>query len=128
MFFTCNFQKKHSQKWSISKSKTTRKQWRHQFHHHRYMGVFKRCLRADNSMVGSPVPPKLELLLDIMHVLFTYEFKMDLLNSNREKSGNINFLDTQGLGLGLRLCNQWSILAEFRTHLSSYVCHHYLQV
>ena len=38
---------------------------------------------------------------DIMHVLYTYEFKMDSLNSNREKSGNINFLDIQALRLGL---------------------------
>ena len=29
---------------------------------------------------------------DIMHVLYTYEFKMDSLNSNREKKGQHQFL------------------------------------
>ena len=31
-----------------------------------------------------------------MDVLVTYKFKMDLINSNGEKSGNIDFLDAQG--------------------------------
>ena len=48
------------------------------------MGVFLRCSRADKSMVGGPVWLKFEVL-DIMHVLYTYEFKMDQINSNREK-------------------------------------------
>ena len=36
-------------------------------------------------MVGGPVWLKFKLLLDIMHVLYTYEFKMDQINSNQEK-------------------------------------------
>ena len=44
-----------------------------------------RLSKADNSVVGTPVWLKFELLLDIMHVLYTYEFKMDQINSNREK-------------------------------------------
>ena len=47
-------------------------------------------------MVGGPVWLKFKLLLDIMHVLYAYKFKMDQINSNREKSGNIDFSDAQG--------------------------------
>ena len=60
------------------------------------MGVFLRRSRAANSVVGGPIWPKFELVRDIMDVLVTYKFKMDLINSNREKSGNIDFLDAQG--------------------------------
>ena len=60
------------------------------------MGVFLRRSRAANSVVGGPIWPKFELVRDIMDVFVTYKFKMDLINSNREKSGNIDFLDTQG--------------------------------
>ena len=49
------------------------------------MGVFFRRSRADNSVVGGPIWPKFELVRDIMHVLVTYKFKMDLINSDREK-------------------------------------------
>ena len=49
------------------------------------MGVFFRCSRADNSVVGGPSRPKFELVRDIMHVLITYKFKMDLFNSDRVK-------------------------------------------
>ena len=47
-------------------------------------------------MVGGPVWLKFELLLDIMHVLYTYEFKMDQINSNPEKVATSFFLDAQG--------------------------------
>ena len=72
------------------------KQWRHHFPHYKSMGVFLRHSRADNSRVSGPIWPKFELFLDIMHVLVPYKFKMDLTNSDREKSGDINILDTQG--------------------------------
>ena len=39
------------------------------------MGVFLRLSRADNSIVGGPIWPKFELLLDIMQVLDAYKFK-----------------------------------------------------
>ena len=39
----------------------------------------------DNSVVGGPIWPKFELVQDNMHVLVTYKFKMDRINSNREK-------------------------------------------
>ena len=60
------------------------------------MGVFSRCSRADNSVVGGPIWPKFELIRDIMHVLVTYKFKMDLINSDREKVATSIFLDAQG--------------------------------
>ena len=66
-------------------SKTTKKKWRHHFPHYKSMGVFLRCSRADNSVVGGPIWPKFELVQDNMHVLVTYKFKMDRINSNREK-------------------------------------------
>ena len=49
------------------------------------MGVFFRHSRADNSVVGGPIWPKFELVRDIMDVLVTYKFKMDLINSDLEK-------------------------------------------
>ena len=60
------------------------------------MGVFFRCSRADNSVVGGPIWPKFELVQDNMHVLVTYKFKMDRINSNREKRVTSIFLDAQG--------------------------------
>ena len=47
------------------------------------MGVFFRRSRADNSVVGGQIWPK--FVRDIMHVLVTYKFKIDLINSDREK-------------------------------------------
>ena len=47
------------------------------------MGVFFRHSRADNSVVGGPIWPKFELIRDM--ILVTYKFKMDLINSDREK-------------------------------------------
>ena len=66
-------------------SKTTKKKWRHHFPQYKSMGVVFRCSRADNSVVGGPIWPKFELGQDNMHVLVTYKFKMDRINSNREK-------------------------------------------
>ena len=66
-------------------SKTTKKMWRHHFPHYKSMGVIFRCSRAGNSVVGGPSWPKFELIQDNTHVLLTYKFKMDRINSNREK-------------------------------------------
>ena len=49
------------------------------------MGVFLRCSRAANSVVGGPIWPKFELIQDIMHVLITCKFEKDRINSNGEK-------------------------------------------
>ena len=62
------------------------KQWRHHFLHFKSMRVLFRFSRTDNSIIGGPICPKFELLLDIMHVLDIYDFKM-----NTRKKGKINF-------------------------------------
>ena len=49
------------------------------------MGVFFRRSGAVNSVVGGPIWPKFKLVRGIMDVLVTYNFEMDLINSNREK-------------------------------------------
>ena len=49
------------------------------------MGVFLSPTRADNSMFVGPICLKFDFLLDIMHVLYTRAFKMEQINSNREK-------------------------------------------
>ena len=69
-------------------SKTTKKKWRHHFPHYKHyksMGVFFRCSRADNFVVCGPIWPKFKSVQDNTHVLVTYKFKMDRINSNREK-------------------------------------------
>ena len=66
-------------------SKTTEKKWKHHFPHYKSMGVFLRRSRAADSVVGGLIWPKFELVQDIMDVLVTYKFKVDLINSNREK-------------------------------------------
>ena len=50
----------------------------------RSMGVFLRCSRAANSVVGGPIWPKFELIHNIMHVLVTSKFEKDRININRD--------------------------------------------
>ena len=101
--------------------KTTKKMWINHFTHYNSMGL---CSRVDNSILFGPIWSKFELLLDIMNVLNTYKFKMVQINSNRKKVATSIFLE----GQGSLLCGPWLDLADFQTHPSSYVCHHYLQV
>ena len=49
------------------------------------MGEFFIRSRADNSVVGGPIWPKFKLVRYSMHVLVTYKFEMDLINSDKEK-------------------------------------------
>ena len=59
---------------------------------------------------------------------FAYEFKMDSLNSNREKRGNINFLDIQVLGLGLYstfLGLYLGLYSNYTVFSSGSICHIY---
>ena len=51
---------------------------------------------ADNSVVGGPSWLKFELVRDIMYVLITYKFKMDLINSDREKVATSIFKTLKG--------------------------------
>ena len=50
----------------------------------RSMRVFLRRSRAANSVVGSPIWPKFELIHNIMHVLVTSKFEKDRININRD--------------------------------------------
>ena len=45
-----------------------------------------------------------------------------IIQSKREKMETSIFQTLKGS----YLCGPWSVLAEFQTHPSSYVCHHYL--
>ena len=58
-------------------------------------GNFFRRSRAANSLVGGQIWPKFELIQDIMHVLITCKFEKDRINSNGEKSGDVDFLNAQ---------------------------------
>ena len=69
---------------------------------------------ANYSILCGTIWSKFELLIDIMHVIDTYKFKMDWINTKREKNGSINFSDAKGQ----LLCGPWSDLAEFQTHPS----------
>ena len=70
-------------------SKTTKKSWKHHFAHHKTMGVFLdiqvRYSSANYSILCGTIWSKLELLLDIMHVIDTDKFKMDWTNTKQEK-------------------------------------------
>ena len=87
VLITCKYVSKGSVENSFPASskriglKTIKKEWRHHFLHHKYMGVFFRCSRADNPSVNGPIWPKFELFLDIIHVLVNYKFKIDWINS-----------------------------------------------
>ena len=58
-------------------------------------------------MVGGPDRLKFEPLLAIMHVLYTYEFKMDQINSNQENVA-ASLLRLQGQ------LTSWSVVSSGR--------------
>ena len=87
------------------------KKWKHQF--------FRR-LRAANSVVCSWIWPNFKLIQALMYVIITCKYEKDPIKNNREKVANYNTICCHG--------NQWSDLAEFRTHPSFYACPHCLQV
>ena len=95
----------------------------HHFSAKQVYGVFFRRSRADNSILCGPIRSKFEL--DIMHVLNTYKFIMDQINSNREKVATSIFRRSRAANSVVR--GRVSV-TKFSTHPSSYVCHHYLQV
>ena len=67
-------------------SKTNKKRWKHHFPHHKTMGVFLDILESANySILCGTIWSKFELLLNIMHFFDTYTFKMDWINTKREK-------------------------------------------
>ena len=54
------------------------------FSHYKSYGKFLES-RAANSVVSGPIWPKVELVRDFMHVLFTCKYKKDRIKSNQEK-------------------------------------------
>ena len=80
---TCKYQKN----WTIN----SRKKVDAPSSHDKYIGVHFRRSGADDSVAGSPIWPKFELVRDIMHALVTCKLKMDLINRNREKVATSNF-------------------------------------
>ena len=54
------------------------------FSHYKSMGFFRRS-RAANSIVSGPIWSKFELDRDFMYVLIICKYKMDRIESNREK-------------------------------------------
>ena len=65
-------------------SETTEKKWRHHFLRYKSMGFFLRPSKAAKALVGGPIWSKFELIHNIMHVLVTYEFEKDRINTNRD--------------------------------------------
>ena len=60
------------------------------------MGVFLRCSRAANSLVGGQIWMKFELIHNIMHDLVTSKFEKDRININWDFVITSIFQDAQG--------------------------------
>ena len=60
------------------------------------MGVFLRCSRAANSVVGGTIWPKFELIHNIVHVLGTSKFEKKSDQYQQRLRDDIDFLDAQG--------------------------------
>ena len=76
--------------------------------------------------------PNFELIQASMHVLIACKYEKDQMK-NIEKMWWRHFLHYKSVGFfqtlkGSQLRSPWSDLAKFRSHSSSYVYHHYLQV
>ena len=89
----------------------------------RSIGVFIRRSRAANFVVGGPIWPKFELIHNIMHVLVTSKVEKDPININRDYVMTSIFRRSRAASR-----SQWWDLSEIQTHISFYVCPHYLQV
>ena len=91
------------------------KKWKDQF--------FRR-LRATNSVVRGRIWPNFKLIEDLMYVIITCKYEKIPSRTTEKKWQHrlSNYNTTRCHG------NQWSDLAEFRTHPSFYACPHCLQV
>ena len=92
--------------------KTTKKSWKHHFPHYKSMGGIFRHSSANYSILCGTFWSKFELLLDIMHVLDTYKFIINWINTKREK------LETS-IFRRLRVANLWSVVGSGRISNSS---------
>ena len=93
------------------------KKWKHQFF---------RCLSAANSVVGGQIWPNFKLTQALIMSSLPVSMKRipsrTTENKWQHRFSNYNTICCHGNG------NQWSDLAEFRSHPSSRVCYYYLQV
>ena len=87
-------------------------------------GIFFRRSRADNSVVHGRISPNFELIQALMYIIVTCKYEMNPIKNIRENVmtpfSHCNPICCHG--------NQWSHLAEFRTHSSSHACPHYLEI
>ena len=76
--------------------------------------------------------PNFELIQDFMHVLIACKYEKDQMKiawkCDEVIVSIISLRDFFQTLKGSQPRSPWSVLAEFRTHLSSYVYHRYLQV
>ena len=82
------------------------KKWKHQFF---------TSLWADNSVVRGRIWPNFKLIQALMYVIITCMYEKDPIKNNREKVATPFFSNY------ITICcygNQWSDLAEFRSHPS----------
>ena len=87
------------------------KKWKHQ--------LFRR-LRAANSVVRGRICPNLKLIQALMYIIITCKYEKDPIKNNRKKWEHrfFNYITICCHG------NQWSDLAEIRTHLNFNACPH----
>ena len=78
---------------------------------------FFRRLRAVYSVVRGPIWPNFKFIQALMYVIITCKYEKDPIKNNREKVATLFFSN-----YNIICChgNQWSDLAEFRTHSSFY--------
>ena len=72
--------------------------------------------------------PNFELIQASMHVLIACKYEMDQMKNSSVIFSIISLWDFFQTLKGSQLRGPWSDLAEFRTHSSSYIYNHYLQV
>ena len=83
--------------------------------------AYFRHSRANNSILRGTIWSKFELLLDIMHVLDTYKFKINWINTKREKMETSIFQTLRAANSVVRDRN-WPNFKLIQALI--YVCHH----
>ena len=103
--------------------KNIREKWQHRFSNYTLSVAMETSGR---------IWPNFELIQAYMHVLIACKYEKDQMKNGGENVTSFSPLYVYGIFFqmlkGSQLRSPWSDLAEFRTHLSSYVYHCYLQV
>ena len=102
------------------RSRTAEKKWIHSFLIISLWGFFQ----TFNSAVSGPIRLKFKPVPALVHVIITCNYEKEWMKTAektwRHRFSHHNPICYHG--------NQCSDLAEFKTHPSSHVCYHYLQV